>query len=152
MILLHLLWWEDVWPCTRDALLGQPAVHPLSRLDRPAVTHHAVKPWAGVFEMWQHNQFPWFIVTPKRRVCWVTRQLKEESRRGEWWRQQSADVYGRGDSSSVSGCHHLYDPAGDITIMGDIIDPGGRIAVSLENVQRNVRVKAACCDFNSASC
>lgn len=82
VILLHLLWLEAVWPCTTDALLGQAAVHPLSRLDRPAVTHHTVKPWAGVFEMWQHNQFPWFMVTPKRRMCWVTRQLKKESRRG----------------------------------------------------------------------
>lgn len=35
--------------------------------------------------------------------------------------------------------------------MWDFSDPGGRIVVSLENVQRNVRVEAACCDFNSAS-
>lgn len=71
---------------------GQPAVHPLSRLDRPAVTHYAVKPWAGVFEMWQRNQFPWFMITPKggraeRPDSWKRRAG------GECWQQQSADSY-----------------------------------------------------------
>lgn len=80
---------------------GQPAVHLLSRLDRPAVTHYAVKPWAGVLEMWQHNQFPWFMITPKggraeRLGSWKRRA------EGECWRQQLADVYSSRDSSS--GC------------------------------------------------
>lgn len=76
---------------------GQPAVHPLSRLDRPAVTHSAVKPWAEGFEMWQHNQFPWFMITPKggraeRLGSWKRR------REGECWQQQSTTMYSSGDS------------------------------------------------------
>lgn len=64
----------------------QPAVHPLSRLDRPAVTHSAVKPWAEGFEMWQHNQFPWFMITLKggraeRLGSWKRRA------EGECWQQ-----------------------------------------------------------------
>lgn len=75
---------------------GQPAVHLLSRLDRPAVTHSAVKPWAGGFEMWQHNQFPWFMITPERRARWATGQLKEESRRGMLTTDKSTAMYSSG--------------------------------------------------------
>lgn len=72
---------------------GQPAVHPLSRLDRPTVTYSAVKPWARGFEMWQHNQFPWFMIILKRGC---TERLGSWKRRaeGECWQQsQFTDMY-----------------------------------------------------------
>lgn len=38
------------WQSMTGPSPGQPAVHPLSRLDRPVVTHSAVEPLAQGFE------------------------------------------------------------------------------------------------------
>lgn len=65
---------------------GQAAVHPLSRLDRPAVTHSSVNPWAGGFEIWQHNQFPWFMMAPKRGRA---------ERLGSWERKAEGEMLTR---------------------------------------------------------
>lgn len=117
---------------------GQPAVHPLSRLDRPAVTQSAVKTWAEGFEMWQHNQFPWFMITSKgghaeRLGSWKRRA------EGECWQQQSTAMYSGGDFAS--GCYSLLDLTEYNTIMRDCIDPGGKILFSLHVLQRKVRTQ-----------
>lgn len=118
---------------------GQPAVHPLSRLDRPAVTHSAVKPWAGVFEMWQHNQFPWFMITPPKKEGVLSDWAAERrTQRGKCWRQPS-DTQRSTDSSSGSGYCSSPSFPGYITIMWDFIDPREGVLFPLNDVQRTVR-------------
>lgn len=104
-------------PSSWLALLHERAsewAHLLSRLDRPPVTHHAVKPWPGVFEMWQHNQFPWFM-TGLREAERVERVGSwKRSADGECWRQRLADVYSGGGSSSWRRCPILARPSSEL--------------------------------------
>lgn len=79
---------------------GESNSHLLSRLDRPPVTHHAVKPWPGVFEIWQHNQFPWFMTGLQEAERAERAGSWKRSADGECWRQRLADVYSGGGSSS----------------------------------------------------
>lgn len=119
---------------------GQPAVHPLSRLDRPAVTHSAVKPWAGGFEMWQHNQFPWFMITPKGGLA---ERLGSWRRRAgeECWQQQSADEYSSGAVCFWLCFSCLLDLPQYITFMWGFIEPDGKILLSLNDLQSEVRAQ-----------
>lgn len=104
-------------PSSWLALLHERAsewAHLLSRLDRPPVTHHAVKPWPGVFEMWQHNQFPWFMTG-----LWEAERVEragswKRSADGECWRQRLADVYSGGGSSSWRRCPLLARPSSEL--------------------------------------
>lgn len=104
-------------PSSWLALLHERAserAHLLSRLDRPPVTHHAVKPWPGVFEMWQHNQFPWFMTGLREAECAERAGSWKRSADGECWRQRLADVYSGGDSSSWRRCPRLARPSSEL--------------------------------------
>lgn len=85
--------------------------------------------------MWQHNQFPWFMDTPKRKPCWVTRQLKKESRRGnaDDSSQQTSTAEG---TYLLSLAATIYNPPGGMTTTWDFIDSGGRtcFVISLQSM------------------
>lgn len=104
-------------PSSWLALLHERAserAHLLSRLDRPPVTHHAVKPWPGVFEMWQHNQFPWFMTGLREAERAERAGSWKRSADGECWRQRLADVYSGGGSSSWRRCPLLARPSSEL--------------------------------------
>lgn len=63
--------------------------------------------------------------TPKRKPCWVTRQLKKESRRGnaDDSSQQTSTAEG---TYLLSLAATIYNPPGGMTTTWDFIDSGGR--------------------------